>query len=93
MKLIQGYGINSLLLGIPKVYWRGTVADYNVMVFELLGADLEVLFNFCDCSLSLNTTMIIGLQILGLVEYLHSKYFIHRDIKPENFVVGRCIHN
>lgn len=27
-------------------------------------------------------------QMIGRVEYVHSKTFIHRDIKPDNFLMG-----
>lgn len=31
--------------GIPNVHWFGVEGDYNVMVMDLLGPSLEVLFN------------------------------------------------
>lgn len=27
-------------------------------------------------------------QMIGRVEYIHTKNFIHRDIKPDNFLMG-----
>jgi serine/threonine protein kinase len=76
-------------IGIPKLFWSGTVGDYNAMVMELLGPNLEDLLNFCNRRFSLPTTIAVADQMLGRVEHLHSTGFVHRDIKPDNFVIGR----
>src|SRR4051794_26453097 len=33
--------------GIPQMFWFGVAGEYNTMVMELLGQNLEDLFNFC----------------------------------------------
>ncbi len=73
---------------MPKVFWYGQVGEYNAMVMELLGPNLEDLLNFCNRKLSPGTVALVAEQLIELVEHLHSKSFIHRDIKPENFVIG-----
>ena len=74
--------------GVAKVHYCAVEGDYNVMVMDLLGPSLEVMFNMCRRKFSLKTVLMIAVQMLYRVEYLHSRSFIHRDIKPSNFVSG-----
>jgi casein kinase 1 len=81
-KLLQGCA------GIPNLHWFGQDGKYNVLVIDLLGANLEQLYNVCNRKLSLKTVLVIADQLLTRIELLHTKNYIHRDIKPENFLVG-----
>lgn len=82
-KILQG-GV-----GVPNLRWYGThEAGYNVMVSDLLGPNMEDLFNFCGRQFSLKTSLMLADQMLARVEYVHNKNFIHRDLKPDNFLMG-----
>ncbi len=77
------------VLGIPKVYLFDRMENkYNYMVMDFLGPSLSDLFQFKEKSFSLETTLMLGIQMLTRIEFIHEKGFIHRDIKPENFVIG-----
>jgi len=74
--------------GIPRIHWKGIENAYNVLVMELLGFNLEELFNICSRKFSLKTVLLLAEQMLCRIEHVHSKNYLHRDIKPENFMLG-----
>ncbi|XP_014251472.1 casein kinase I isoform X2 [Cimex lectularius] len=81
-KVLQG-GI-----GIPHIRWYGQEREYNVLIMDLLGPSLEDLFNFCSRRFTIKTVLMLADQMIGRIEYIHSRSFIHRDIKPDNFLMG-----
>ncbi|RMZ85006.1 hypothetical protein DV738_g294, partial [Chaetothyriales sp. CBS 135597] len=74
--------------GIPQVLWHGSNCEYEVMVLELLGPNLEDLFQYCDRRFSLKTTLMLMDQLLHRIETIHRAGYLHRDIKPENCLMG-----
>lgn len=74
--------------GIPKKYWSGDNGRYNILILELLGKNLEELYNEYERKFSLKTICNIAEQLISRIEFFHSREYIHRDIKPENFLIG-----
>lgn len=58
------------------------------MTSNLLGPNLVDLYNFCGSHFSINTVVYIGLQVLDLLQTLHSTGHVHNDVKIDNFVTN-----
>ncbi len=75
--------------GVPRVYYFDRLEHkYNFLVMEFLGPSLGDLFQLKERNFGMETVLMLAIQILTRIEYIHEKGFLHRDIKPENFVVG-----
>ena len=61
----------------------------NILVMELLGANLDQLLHKGSGKFSLKTVIQLADQMIDRIQFLHNKDYLHRDIKPENFLVGR----
>ncbi|EGR29909.1 hypothetical protein IMG5_146270 [Ichthyophthirius multifiliis] len=75
--------------GIPNVRWFGEEGDFNIMVIDILGLNLEDFFTYCNRKFSLKTVLMIADQMIERIEYLHNHNFIHRDLKPSEFLIGQ----
>ncbi|GJJ06872.1 hypothetical protein Clacol_001068 [Clathrus columnatus] len=75
--------------GLPRVHWHGPQrGGQYIMVMDKLGPTLAHLKNFCRGRFSLKTILMLGDQMLSIIEAVHSRGIIVRDIKPENFAMG-----
>ena len=74
--------------GIPKIHFFGPCGNWNGLVMDLLGPCLQKMLEKCDGSFSLKTTVQIMVQMVCLMEFVHSKGILYRDTKPENFLLG-----
>lgn len=83
------YRILAGCKGIPNAYYLGQQGLHNILVIDLLGPSLEDLFEWCGRRFSIKTTVQVAVQMISLMERLHSHSLIYRDIKPDNFLIGR----
>ena len=74
--------------GIPKLITYGISREYNILIETLLDKSLYDIFISTEKKCNLIDACLIGIQILDILKWIHSKDIIYRDIKPENFLVG-----
>lgn len=78
---------------VPNLHYVGDEKSqegkhFHVMVMDLLGSSLEDLFQSCKRKFSLKTVLLVGIQMVKLIQKCHEERIIHRDIKPDNFLIG-----
>jgi serine/threonine protein kinase len=71
----------------PILRGYGLYNNQNYLIINLLGESLckrvQQLTKF-----SLNTTLLLGIQMINILEVLHNHDLLHRDLKPSNLLFG-----
>ena len=75
-------------LHIPRLRKAFRANSREILVMELLGPDLQTLWNVCGETFSCKTIIQIGLSLLTAYEQLHNAGWLHLTTKPENFCIG-----
>ncbi|KAH7927910.1 kinase-like protein [Leucogyrophana mollusca] len=75
-------------VGVPQVHHFGQEGLHNVLVIDLLGPNLEDLFDMCSRKFTIKTVCMAAKQMITRIQSVHDKSLIYRDIKPDNFLVG-----
>lgn len=73
---------------IPRIHLITETNCYKIIIMDYLGPTLEELFKQCNRKFSLKTTLMLGIQLINIIEKVHLSGVVHRDIKPDNFLIG-----
>nr|CAH7724265.1 unnamed protein product [Callosobruchus chinensis] len=78
--------------GMPVYYGSGSHEfkgdKYRFLVMEKFGSDIWKIFLENNRIFPTSTVFKIAIQILDVLEYIHSKGYVHADIKGANILLG-----
>lgn len=69
----------------------GQEGNYRMLIMNLMGPSLEDIHEKRR-RFSLKTTLMLGIQMLHRLEFVHECGYVHRDLKPDNFLLGLGEH-
>lgn len=72
------YGLLKGKKGFPTMFYYGRYLDYQVLVMEMLGRDLESCFEKCNRHFTLKSMLFLTLQLLKRFEDIHQVGLIYR---------------
>ena len=62
------------------------VLDKKIMIMDLLGESLESMNKHKKFNLKI--ILLLAIDMIKIIKYIHSCGYIHRDLKPDNFVLS-----
>jgi serine/threonine protein kinase len=71
-----------------KKEWFAVINGCNCLAFELLGQSVETIMMEEGKRIMFKDVLMLGMQMLEALSFMHSRHMIHRDIKPDNIVSG-----
>lgn len=79
-------------LGMPSFYGNGSHdfkgEKYRYLVLERYGKDIWSIFKDNGRKFPVITVFQLGLQMLDVLEYIHSRGYVHADLKGANILLG-----
>ncbi|KAI8879143.1 kinase-like protein [Backusella circina FSU 941] len=77
--------------GIPQCHWHGQHEEFDCLVIDLLGPNLNQLRESVT-TMSHDTTIELGCQMVSILEHIHKQGLVYRDVKPDNFLFPANCH-
>ena len=84
--LIQKYPLSSEY--IPKVYCyiEDSEEQTSALILDKLGPTLDDLFEMSGKKFPMKTILMLAIDMINILEFIHETGITHNDIKPNNFM-------
>lgn len=66
-----------------------SVQDHTFLLMNRLGPSIASLLQKCRGKFTLKTTLMITIQTLERLQYIHNRGILHMDLEPTNMLMGR----
>lgn len=76
--------------GIPNVRWFGTDGENYALVMDLLGDDLEELFDICGKKLSLKSVLMLADQMVRVASNAYGLAYLPTLTTPSAILILAC---
>jgi serine/threonine protein kinase len=70
------------------MHWTREVRRHHCLAIDLLGDSIETIKDRSGGRISVKDGLLLGMQMLEALRFMHSRAIIHRDIKSDNIVIG-----
>ncbi|CAN8072913.1 unnamed protein product [Agarophyton chilense] len=74
---------------LPRIYHFSTHRGHKVMVMNRFETSLDDLRRKNGGSFSMPTVLKIGIKLVRMLQYIHSKGVLHGDVKPSNIMLSK----
>jgi len=88
-RLLCHGSISSHTRGGRNMPEKESFVNQKFMVLDLQGMSLSILWKNYITFFSLKTVLMLGIEIVRILQEVHATGVLHRDIKPANFVISR----
>lgn len=76
-------------VAVPRLKAFTKHGRYKVLIVELLGQDISNIWYGRRRTFSTKTFIMIAMQMLQRLQFLHYCGYVHNDLKPDNMMIGR----
>ncbi|KAF9235738.1 kinase-like domain-containing protein [Melanogaster broomeanus] len=73
---------------IPAIYGYGRFPHFEYLAMERCGSNVEELAQLNQGGTQLKTVILLALQMISVLQHIHSHGFVHRDVKADHMLIS-----